>query len=154
MTEVEGLPDAATDGRPSALTITGDLTLKETTAPVTFTGQATMDEDKLYATMSTTLLMSEFDIGPINIAGLVHTSNEIEMDFVFEADRVALDSAAPDESELAVAPSLPEHGEGNFSEGVQPILEARCVSCHTTVDGPGSTTWALDTAGDAARGYR
>ena len=38
---------------------------------------------------------------------------------------------------------------GEFAATVQPILETRCVSCHTT-GGPAWSTLALDTAADAA----
>ena len=42
-----------------------------------------------------------------------------------------------------------EFAAGAFGASVQPVLESRCVSCHTS-GGPGWFTVALDTAADAA----
>ena len=42
-----------------------------------------------------------------------------------------------------------EFAAGAFGASVQPVLESRCVSCHTS-GGPGWSTVALDTAADAA----
>ncbi len=149
-TDVEGIPEVVEDGTTSELTITGDLTIKEITAPATFTGSATLDGDTLTATMSGTVLMSTFDVGPIKISGLANTSDEVELAFDLVAERVALDSESLGDEQLAITPEVAAPGDGSFSESVQPILESRCVSCHTTDDGPGSNTWALDTAGEAA----
>ncbi len=42
-----------------------------------------------------------------------------------------------------------EVAPGGFAAGVQPILESRCASCHSS-GGPGWSTLALETAADAA----
>ena len=148
-TAVEGIPAVVDDGASSELTITGDLTVKETTAPVTFTGTATMEADQLRATMSTTLLMSTYDVGPIHVAGLAHTEDEMELVLELVADRVELGAAIPGADELAVQPVVAAPGGGSFAGTVMPILEASCVYCHRT-GGPGASTVTLDTAGDAA----
>jgi len=57
-TDIEGLPAEVTDGSTHPLTLRGDLTVKETTAPAVFSGDVTVDGDVLTATMSTTVLMS------------------------------------------------------------------------------------------------
>ena len=52
-------------------------------------------------------------------------------------------------SDIAGEIEAAEFAAGAFGSSVQPILESRCVSCHTS-GGPGWSTVALDTAADAA----
>ncbi|MEM8706137.1 MAG: YceI family protein [Actinomycetota bacterium] len=146
-TSVEGLPTTLVEGRAVPLTLTGDLTVKETTNEVVFTGDATVTDGRLLATVSTTILGSSFDVGPINIARLAHTDDEITIEFDLVADRIDLGAAGADSLET----DLPEDeiAGGAFAEFVQPVLEGNCVGCHTS-GGPGWSTLALDVAADAA----
>ncbi len=114
-----------------------------------FIGNATLDAETLEASMTAVVLMSTYDIGPIHVAGLAHTGNEISVTFDLVAARVDIDAESPDENQLVVAPNQADVVDGSFSETVQPILELGCVSCHT-MGGPGHTTLQLDTAGQAA----
>ena len=148
-TEIVGLPTTADDNTETELTITGDLTVKETSLPITFTGTASMDGDALTATMTSQALMSDYDIGPIHVAGLAHTGNEIGLTFVLVADRVTDDSPAPDQIELAVLPVVAVAPNAAFSETVQPIIQNSCASCHVE-GGAGWSTLQLDTVGQAA----
>ena len=52
-------------------------------------------------------------------------------------------------SDIAGEIEAAEFAAGAFGASVQPILESRCVSCHTP-GGPGWSALALDTAADAA----
>lgn len=144
---IDGLDSAALDGAPHDISIVGDLTVKETTAEVVVDGTVTVDDEELRATVATVVSMSAFDVGPINIAGLVHTGDEVRLDFVLVASRVAPDSAGSGPAEFVEGPLEP--GGGAFATTVQPILERNCVACHGE-NGPGFSTVALATAGDAA----
>ena len=137
--------------------ITGDLTVKRTTRTQTFKGTFTVHEDHLTADMSTTLLSSDYGIGPIHIARLVHTSDEVFLALKLIANRVQPAPATGDRfasdvtpgSSLQPAIPAPVVSRGEFAATVQPILETHCVSCHTS-EGSGSATIALNTAVDAA----
>ena len=146
-TSLEGLHVDFADGASYDISITGELTVKETTRTETFTGTVTATDDRLTAAVSATVLSSQYGVGPINIARLVHTSDEVTLTFALSADRVAIGSPATGvvthDAEVAA------FAAGAFGASVQPILESRCVSCHTT-GGPGWSTLALDTAADAA----
>ena len=146
-TAIKGLDAEFADGAAYDIAITGELTVKETTRTETFIGTVTVTADALTAAMSATVLTSDYGVGPINIARLVHTSDEVTLTFELIADRV----------ELGLEPTgdlrrdIPARNiaVGEFAATVQPILETRCVSCHTT-GGPAWSTLALDTAADAA----
>ncbi|MXZ52546.1 MAG: YceI family protein [Acidimicrobiaceae bacterium] len=146
-TSIEGLDTEFADGIAYDIAVTGELTVKETTRTETFAGKVTVTPDALVATMSTIVLTSHYDVGPINIARLAHTSDEVTLTFELVADRVEIGSEPTGDLRREIP--IPEFAVGRFSGTVQPILETRCVSCHTT-GGPAWTTLALDTAGDAA----
>ncbi|RMH75340.1 MAG: hypothetical protein D6683_11470 [Actinomyces sp.] len=154
-TTITGLPSAVTEGEVVPLTVTGDLTVKDITAPATFEGTATWRGDTLTIEMSGTVLLSTYDAGPIGIAGLVHTDDEV----LLRLELVAVDTRRadlPGADALDVAPPADEivevaagSGEVSFAHDVLPILEANCASCHNS-GGAGASTWTLDTAADAA----
>ena len=146
-TSMEGLDAGFADGAAYDVAVTGELTVKETTRTETFTGTATISPDGIIAVMSATVLTSDYGVGPINIARLVHTSDEVILTFELVADRV--DLASEPTGDLRREIPVGDIAAGRFATTVQPILEMRCVSCHTT-GGPAWSTLALDTAGDAA----
>ena len=155
-TSIEGLDavlgdgdagDASIDGRSFEIAITGELTIKETTLTQTFNGTVTVDPDRLVASMTATVLSSAYDVGPINIARLTHTSDEVELIFELVADRVEISSNSTTDLRREI-PAV-EFVSGAFAADVAPILETKCVSCHTE-GGPGWSTLAFDTAGQAA----
>ena len=146
-TSIEGIPEDLDGGATAELTIEGDLTVAETTAPATFTGTATLDDDTLTADLTTTVLMSDYEVGPISVAGLVKTGDEVDLTFHLVADRTDIGTPAPDGRMLIV--DAPTFAEGDFADTIQPIVEARCASCHVD-DGAGAHTIELATAGDVA----
>ena len=148
-TAIEGLPSEFADGVSHDISISGDLTVKDVTHDVTFSGSVTVEEDRLTAAMGATILGSRWGVGPIHIARLAHTDDEIGLEFDLVADRVDLDSAPTDESRLSREIVPGDVAGGAFAEHVQPILEHKCVACHTS-DGPGWSTLAMETAGDVA----
>jgi polyisoprenoid-binding protein YceI len=84
-TEIAGLPETYAPGETLTFQVTGDLTIRETTLPVTFDVTAKLDGDTLSGTAETTILMSDFGIGPITIAGILGTEDTIKLTFNFVA---------------------------------------------------------------------
>ena len=146
-TEIAGLPDQLVEGVEVNVAFTGKLTVKEITHVAIFEGTVSVTEGAVVASVAATVLGSDFGVGPINIARLVHTDDRIRLEFALVAERVKDGGDA--ETDLSRKVPADQVAGGRFAEYVQPILEQRCVSCHTT-DGPGWSTLALDTAGDAA----
>lgn len=146
-TGIDGLPASIDGDTGSELTITGDLTVRDTTVPVTFEGTADITDDVLEATLTATVSMEDFGIGPINVAGLVRTGDEVELTFDLVAERTEVGTPAPAGAVLLVEGR--EIPEGRFADTVQPIIEARCASCHTDT-GAGTHTIEFATAADVA----
>jgi polyisoprenoid-binding protein YceI len=146
-TSIEGLDAVFAEGVEYEVSLTGNLTVKETTSEETFTGTVTITDGQLTANVSAEILSSTYDVGPIHVARLAHTEDEVTLTFALVADRVSLDNT--DEPNLDT--DVPEFAisGGAFAGEVQPILEQNCVSCHTT-GGPGWDTLAFDTAQDVA----
>ena len=128
--QIEGLDADFADGLSYEIAITGELTVKETTRTETFAGTVTVTPDALVAAMSTTALTSHYGVGPINIARLVHTSDEVILTFELVADRVEFGSEPTGDLRREIPAT--EFASGQFAATVQPILETRCVSCHTS----------------------
>jgi polyisoprenoid-binding protein YceI len=84
-TAIEGIPGEYSQGDPVQLSITGDLTIKETTQPVTFDVTAQLDSGELTGEATTTILMSDFGVGPISILGMLETEDEVLLTFNFVA---------------------------------------------------------------------
>ncbi len=82
-TEIRGLPETYTPGETLTFEMLGDLTVHQTTQPVTFQVEATLQDDALSGTAETTILMSDFGIGPISIAGILNTEDEVKLTFHF-----------------------------------------------------------------------
>lgn len=86
-TQIEGLPSTVQDGETYPLKISGDLTIREVTKPVTFDANVRLDQDRLSGQAGTTLLMSDFGFGPISIAGILNTEDQVNLAFEFVALR-------------------------------------------------------------------
>jgi polyisoprenoid-binding protein YceI/mono/diheme cytochrome c family protein len=146
-TSVDGLPEVIDDGTEYDLTLEGDLTVKTTTLPATVDVVARRQNDELHLQGSTSVKLSDFDVGPISLTGLVSTGDDAELVF----DLLAVNAAEVDVPEVVSKPGDEERAEGgpSFSKTVQPILEQSCASCHEP-EGSGSGEWTVDTAEDAA----
>lgn len=83
-TKIEGLPASVKPGDTLTLKVTGDLTVKETTKPVTFEVTLLAAADKLTGSAVTQILLSDFGVGPIQIAMLA-TEDEAKLAFDFVA---------------------------------------------------------------------
>jgi polyisoprenoid-binding protein YceI len=82
---IEGLPTAYQDGEEISLKISGDLTIRDVTKPVTFDAKVKLQGDTLSGEAVTTILMSEFGFGPISIAGVLNTEDEAKVTLTFLA---------------------------------------------------------------------
>jgi polyisoprenoid-binding protein YceI len=148
VTEVEGLDGALEEGREYSFTMTGDVTIKETTEPADFDVTASVEDGKVTATATTKTKLSTFDAGPISIAGLVSTEDEVTLTLKL----TALDPAEHDIPTEITGPGArqPDPDDSpSFEQAVQPILENNCVGCHATGQMAGMHL-PLDDAGDAA----
>jgi polyisoprenoid-binding protein YceI len=83
--QIEGIPDNYQEGEQVQLKITGDLTIREVTNPVTFDTSVKYDGEALRGEATTTILMSEFGFGPISIAGILNTEDEAKVTLFFVA---------------------------------------------------------------------
>lgn len=82
-TKIEGLPASVKPGDSLTLKVTGDLTVKDTTKPVTFDVTLQANQDKLTGTATTEIALSDFGVGPIQIAMLqTEDKAKLVMDFV------------------------------------------------------------------------
>jgi polyisoprenoid-binding protein YceI/mono/diheme cytochrome c family protein len=129
--------------------VAGELDVKGEPHPVEFLVDAALDGDELTVRGRTTVRMSEMGVGPISKAGLVRTSDEVEVvvDLVARdaegfTPPVGLAAAEVD----AVADERPSP---SFDQQVRPILEDNCASCHAPGE-IGASMWTLADAGDAA----
>ncbi|HZK62484.1 MAG TPA: YceI family protein, partial [Anaerovoracaceae bacterium] len=82
---IGGLPESYTAGQPYTFQVLGDLTIKQTTSAVTFDVTAQYDGNTLTGNAQTTILMSDFGVGPISIAGILNTEDEVKINFDFVA---------------------------------------------------------------------
>ena len=83
-TKVEGLPASVKPGDQLTLKVTGDLTVKQTTTPVTFDVTLTAGQDKVTGTAAAEILLSDFGAGPIQLA-MLQTEDKAKLVFEFVA---------------------------------------------------------------------
>jgi polyisoprenoid-binding protein YceI len=84
-TSIESIPSSYTAGQELNFQITGDLKVKEVTKPVTFDITAKVDGGVLSGVATTTILMSDFGVGPITIAGILGTEDQAKLTLAFVA---------------------------------------------------------------------
>jgi len=81
---IEGLPEQVAVGDQVSFTISGDLTVKETTRSVTWNVTLSLEDGRLVGSASTEILMSDFGVGPIQLATLL-TEDLVKLFFDFVA---------------------------------------------------------------------
>ena len=145
---LDGLEGPFVEGKPERFAMEGRATVKAKTAPATWKVIAVVKDGKLTATATTTAKLSSFDAGPISIAGLVSTSDDVKLTLRL----TALDPSDHDIATTLAAPVIDERAAArapSFKRVVQPIIESNCASCHNT-GGIGAHEVPMDTAGDVA----
>ena len=143
------LPESFEQGEEYNLRLEGDLTVKGITAPTVWDVTFGFDDERLHGVARTGILMSTYGVGPISIAGLLKTRDEVSL----WIDLVAFDAAAgagPDAAgQVASATGGRGGGGPSFAEEILPILSSACASCHQPGE-VGAGTWSLATAADAS----
>ena len=146
------LPESFEQGEEYALRLEGDLTVRGVTAPTVWDVTFEFDAGHLRGFATTEVLMSTFGVGPISVAGLLKTRDEVSLSVDLVAYDIAVsDGPAPlaDASDGRLA-SASAAGDGpSFASEILPILSSACASCHQPGD-VGSGHWSLATAADAA----
>jgi polyisoprenoid-binding protein YceI len=87
-TAILDFPPDPKEGEAFSFTLKGDLSIKQTTAPETWEVTAKLVGDRIEGTAETVILMSTYEVGPINIAGFVETSDDVMLTLDFVAVRV------------------------------------------------------------------
>lgn len=87
ITSVENAPDSYTEGEEVSFQMTGDMTIREVTAPLTFDVTATLQDGVLTGRAFAETLMTDWGIDPPNFANTLSAENEfaIEVNFVANA---------------------------------------------------------------------
>ncbi len=145
-TAITGLEGPLQPSVTQPFTIEGYVTIKGIKAPATFAATGKLADGALRITATTKAKLSRFEAGPISIAGLVSTSDDVTLTLKL----VALD---PTESAIPTRITGPKdkaaNGSGpSYADTIQPILEQSCASCHNSGQ-MGASHWTLDDAGDA-----
>ncbi|NTU80544.1 MAG: YceI family protein [Chloroflexales bacterium] len=84
-TQIEGLPETYSDGQELTLTITGDLTVRDVTKPVTFTVTGKVVDEEMSGVASAQIKMSDFGFTPPDIAGMLRAEDDVKITFTFLA---------------------------------------------------------------------
>jgi len=101
------------------------------------------------ATATTVVKMSAIGVGPISLAGLVTTGDDVTLTMKLVATDPST-STIPTEIAAPGSAARPAGSGPSFAHEVAPILAANCASCHRSGE-VGAEHWVLDTAGDAAK---
>jgi polyisoprenoid-binding protein YceI len=84
-TAIEGLPESYQAGEEIQFQISGDLTVHEVTRPVTFSVIASLEDGVLTGSAESTILMSDFGVGPVEVAGILKTEDQVKLLLTFVA---------------------------------------------------------------------
>ena len=84
MRAIDGLPAQVKAGDQVSFTMTGDLTVKQTTKSVTWNVTLKYDAQQLSGSATTNIKMSDFGVGPIQIS-LLATEDNVKLVFDFVA---------------------------------------------------------------------
>ena len=145
------LPEAFEEDEEYTLRLEGDLTVKGITAPTVWDVTFEFDGARLQGSARTEVLMSTYDAGPISIAGLLKTRDEVALSVDLVAYNVAAGAApgAPAAGRLASAGERSGAGP-SFADEILPTLSSACASCHQPGE-VGAGHWSLAIAADAAQ---
>lgn len=85
-TAIRGLPDEVNVGDSIIFQVTGDLTIRDVTQPVTFEMQVTaVAEDRLEGTATTTISYADFGISIPNVPSVTDVSDTVGLELEFAA---------------------------------------------------------------------
>jgi polyisoprenoid-binding protein YceI len=87
-TAVEGLPAPATAGETYSFSLTGDLTIRDITRPVTFEVTITVESnDRLTGSANATIQRSDFDLDIPSVPQVAEVSSDVILEIDFSAAR-------------------------------------------------------------------
>lgn len=87
-TGVQGAPASYTDGQEVSFKLTGNLTIHDTTKPVTFDVKAKLTGSTLTGTATTQILMKDFGFDPPDLAGMLTVTDGVKVTVNFTANEV------------------------------------------------------------------
>lgn len=145
--KLSGLPEQITQGKKYDFTLESTLTVKDKPVPVRWQADATLKDGTLVAHATTQVKLSQWGIGPISIAGLVSTSDDVTL-------TMRLTALDPSKHTIPTTIARPkskadQSASPSFRTAIMPILSANCAACHQSGE-VGADHWKFDTAGDAA----
>jgi polyisoprenoid-binding protein YceI len=144
-----GLPERLEPNQSYAVQIEGYLTIKKTTAKTTWDATISLQGNKLVGNATTTIYMSTFGVGPIDIAGFLETKDEMKLSIDFVAVPEATPLAQSPQQNAESFQVVSKHKDTpEFFADIKPILETNCVACHSAGQ-IGHSVYALETARDA-----
>jgi polyisoprenoid-binding protein YceI len=88
-TGVEGVPDSYTEGQEISFKLNGNMTIHNTTRPVTFDVTGKLVGDTVTGIATTQLLMKDFGFDPPNVAGLLTVQDGVTVTVNFTAKEAA-----------------------------------------------------------------
>lgn len=86
VTSIEGLPAEIREGEVTPVTVHGNLTVRETTRPVSWEGTLSLADGALKGSFETEILMTDFGFDPPSILGVLRAENEVKLEFNFVAE--------------------------------------------------------------------
>jgi polyisoprenoid-binding protein YceI len=87
-TAIDGLPSPAAQGQAYTFTLTGDLTIRDATRPVTFQVSLTVESaDRLTGSATATVHRSDFDLSIPSVPQVAEVSDDVILQFDFTAVR-------------------------------------------------------------------
>jgi polyisoprenoid-binding protein YceI len=84
-TAIEGVPPTYAEGQDVSIRVTGDLTVRDTTRPVTFDVTGKIVGDQMSGTATTAIKMSDFNFQAPEIAGMLKAEDDVKLIFAFVA---------------------------------------------------------------------
>jgi polyisoprenoid-binding protein YceI len=84
-TEAQGLPETYTEGQDVNFKLTGDMTIRDMTKPVTFDVTGKLVGDTITGSATTQILMKDFGIDPPSIAGMLTVKDGVTIRLNFTA---------------------------------------------------------------------
>jgi polyisoprenoid-binding protein YceI len=84
-TDVQGAPESYTEGQEVSFKLLGNMTIHNTTKPVTFDVTGKLEGDTVTGTATTRLNMVDFGFEPPNIAGVVSVQDGVDLTINFTA---------------------------------------------------------------------
>lgn len=84
-TEAQSLPDSYTEGQDVSFKLTGNLTIRDVTKPVTFDVTGKLVGDTVTGSATTQIMMKDFGIDPPSIAGMLTVKDGVTVKLNFTA---------------------------------------------------------------------